>query len=239
MKPNLKTKTGDIYKNQIREILRKTFTKPFRLFSLLSLTLLCFQPTGFGKPPKDIKKSVLSQDVRMGRIAQKTKEVTGTDAHPSLDKKNPKSKPLEPKKKNKNSKTKVVSAEDYLMSQEVAIPNAPTTDGVSIRISLNHQRAWIFQNGELANVSPVTTGKPGHRTPKGKFHVINKHRHWTSTIYKVPMPYFLRLNPGIFGLHQGKIHTNPASHGCIRLPEKQASEFFALASKGTPVWIED
>jgi lipoprotein-anchoring transpeptidase ErfK/SrfK len=135
-------------------------------------------------------------------------------------------------------KVKNVPAEDILMKKVVSTPTAPKNVGTSIRISLADQRAWLFEHGKPVLVSSITPGKKTSPTPKGKFHIINKHRHWTSTIYNVPMPYFLRLNPGYFGLHQGQMKTTPASHGCIRLPQKEASEFFQLAKVGDPVWIE-
>jgi hypothetical protein len=131
-----------------------------------------------------------------------------------------------------------IPPEDILMRKEVETPLAPKIEGTSIRISLTDQRAWLYEDGKPVLVSSITPGKKSSPTPKGKYHIINKHRHWTSTIYHVPMPYFLRLNPGYFGLHQGQMRVAPASHGCIRLPEKEASEFFALAKIGDPVWIE-
>jgi hypothetical protein len=127
--------------------------------------------------------------------------------------------------------------ENYLLKKKVTTPPPPTTKGKSIAIDTTNQRAWLFDNGIEILSSPVTPGKPSSPTPKGKFWVINKHKDWTSTIYHVPMPYFLRLNPGYFGLHEGPMQIYPASHGCIRLPKKQASEFFELTPIGTKVLI--
>lgn len=135
-------------------------------------------------------------------------------------------------------KTKLIPPEDILMEKVVQTPSAPKAEGTSIRINLANQRAWLFKDGKPVLVSSITPGKKSSPTPKGRFHIINKHKQWTSTIYHVPMPYFLRLNPGYFGLHQGAMKVNPASHGCIRLPQKEASEFFALAKIGDPVWID-
>jgi lipoprotein-anchoring transpeptidase ErfK/SrfK len=141
-------------------------------------------------------------------------------------------------KKKKNPLDTSSKTEAYIMSKEVPTPPAPTKEGASIRVDRANMRAWLYQDGEMVLVSPVTPGKPGSSTPAGKFHVINKHRHWTSTIYHVPMPFFLRLNPGYFGLHEGPMRPYPASHGCIRLPRKEAEMFFNRTKIGTPVWIE-
>ena len=50
------------------------------------------------------------------------------------------------------------------------------------------------------------------------------------------MPYFLRIHGGI-GMHAGYLPGYPASHGCIRLSEKMAVQFFKNAAVGTPVEI--
>jgi lipoprotein-anchoring transpeptidase ErfK/SrfK len=149
-----------------------------------------------------------------------------------------------PKKKyptmRKNGKTyQVIPAADMLMRKEVTPPPAPNTGNPAIIISLNDQRAWLYKDGLLAHTSATCTGKPGHKTPTGTFHVIAKHRDWISTIYGVPMPHFLRLNAvnGMVGLHAGAIALTPASHGCIRLPADMAKTFFETTPVGTKVTI--
>jgi len=127
---------------------------------------------------------------------------------------------------------------DWSAPQTLPIPEAPQAEGICIRISLANQCAWLYQDGKVINSTKVCTGKAGSRTPTGRFHVINKHRYWTSTIYHVAMPYFLRLDPGYFGLHEGHMAGRPASHGCIRLPKTKAAEFFPVVPVGTIVLIE-
>ena len=51
-----------------------------------------------------------------------------------------------------------------------------------------------------------------------------------------PMPYFMRIVSGT-GLHAGYLPGYPASHGCIRMPEFMAEDFFRSVSVGTPVTI--
>jgi len=51
-----------------------------------------------------------------------------------------------------------------------------------------------------------------------------------------PMPYYMQIAPG-FGLHAGYLPGYPASHGCIRMPEFMAENFFRSVSTGTPVTI--
>ncbi len=137
-----------------------------------------------------------------------------------------------------------------------------------IEISLGSQQAYFYKGGQLVTTSPVSTGKPGFRTPKGSFKISQKLRVHRSNLYgqyvnrstgavvnddadvrKDPkpkgakfvgavMPYWMRVNGGI-GMHQGYTPGYPASHGCIRLPAQMAQLFYANAPVGTPVRITD
>lgn len=137
-------------------------------------------------------------------------------------------------------KVRLVPAWEVLMEKAVPVPPAPSCRGTAILVNTHHQRAWLYQNGIHVETTPTCTGKPGYETPSGTYQVISKHRHWVSTIYGVPMPYFLRLNcaGGRIGLHQGNVLMNPASHGCIRLPEAKASAFFEATPVGSTVVVE-
>jgi len=117
-------------------------------------------------------------------------------------------------------------------------PPAPFQEGICILISIRDQHCWLYKDGKSISSSPVSTGKRGKETPQGDFYIINKHKDWVSTIYHRPMPYFLRLNPGDFGLHQGVLGSKPSSNGCIRLPEGLAQTFFEFCPIGTKVRIE-
>jgi hypothetical protein len=136
---------------------------------------------------------------------------------------------------------KVIPNEDILMREFVPAPVPPSSQGVSIRVDTGKKRAWLYSDGELALTSAICSGKAGHETPTGSFRVVSKHRDWVSTIYHVPMPYFIRLNAdgGRVGLHSGAIALEPASRGCIRLPRKMAEAFFARAPVGARVVVTD
>mgnify|MGYP003293025453 CR=1 FL=1 len=51
-----------------------------------------------------------------------------------------------------------------------------------------------------------------------------------------PMSYFMRFD-GATGMHAGYLPGYPASHGCVRLPEKSAIIFFNAVEIGTPVHV--
>ena len=134
-----------------------------------------------------------------------------------------------------------------------------------IVIDLDQQRAYFYKGDQLVGVSIVSTGREGYDTPPGEFRITDKDREHVSSLYgdyvdqsgqvvmrnmeadKDPrplgtvfrgaaMPYFLRIHGGI-GMHSGYLPGYPASHGCIRLPEKMAVQFFKNAAIGTPVQI--
>ncbi len=73
--------------------------------------------------------------------------------------------------------------------------------------------------------------------PTGRFVITDKHRDHKSTIYKVPMPFFMRLNCRDFGMHEGNLPGYPASHGCIRLPGDTARRLYHDIPIGTLVTI--
>ena len=135
----------------------------------------------------------------------------------------------------------------------------------SVKISLGEQRAYFYKGGQLVGVSQLSTGREGLGTPSGSFSIIQKDKDHVSSQYgdyvdsadnvvvpnvdvgkdpKPPgtrfkgaaMPYFMRIVGGI-GMHAGYLPGYPASHGCIRMPEFMAENFFKSVSTGTPVTI--
>src|SRR5690242_9268694 len=135
----------------------------------------------------------------------------------------------------------------------------------SIKISLSEQRAYFYKGGVLVGVSQLSTGREGKNTSPGKYRVIGKDLNHASSLYgdyvdaagnvvmpnielgkdpKPPgshykgasMPYYMQISPG-FGLHAGYLPGYPASHGCIRMPEFMAEDFYKSVSVGTPVTI--
>jgi lipoprotein-anchoring transpeptidase ErfK/SrfK len=135
----------------------------------------------------------------------------------------------------------------------------------SVRISLGAQRAYFYKSGVLVGVSQLSTGQEGLNTPYGQFKIIQKDKDHVSNLFGdyvdsagnvvvpnidvtkdpkppgthfrgTPMPYFMRIVSGT-GMHAGYLPGYPASHGCIRMPEFMAENFFKSVSVGTPVTI--
>ena len=110
---------------------------------------------------------------------------------------------------------------------------------VKVTIYLSRQRATLYKNGEVVRGSTVSTGRKGNRTPTGKYVITDKQASWISSIYKVPMPFFMRLSCKEIGMHQGVCPGYPASHGCIRMPAGEVRAFFAAMQIGDQVDIVD
>jgi lipoprotein-anchoring transpeptidase ErfK/SrfK len=135
----------------------------------------------------------------------------------------------------------------------------------SIKIKLGEQKAYFYKGGQLVGISQLSTGREGMGTTTGSFKIIQKDQNHVSSQYGdyvdsadnvvvanvdvgkdpkppgthfkgAPMPYFMRIVGGT-GMHAGYLPGYPASHGCIRMPEFMAENFFRSVSVGTPVTV--
>ena len=128
----------------------------------------------------------------------------------------------------------------------------------SIVVSLRAQEAYLHRAGHTTASSRISSGREGYRTPVGRFQVIRKDEDHRSSIYGdyvddsghvvkanvdsrrdrkpphshfvgAPMPYFIEFSPG-YGLHQGYLPGEPASHGCIRMPFGKRASFITRST---------
>lgn len=104
-------------------------------------------------------------------------------------------------------------------------------------VDLSQQRAVLRRFGQVIDTTKVSTGREGYETPSGRYVITDKHKQWTSNVYHVQMPWFMRLNCSAIGLHSGYVTGEPASHGCIRLPPDRARKWFGLMEVGDEVQI--
>ncbi|MBV8815291.1 MAG: L,D-transpeptidase family protein [Verrucomicrobia bacterium] len=109
----------------------------------------------------------------------------------------------------------------------------------NIVVELDRQEVVLYKDGIPVVSGSISTGKPGYDTPPGHYLVTDKIRLQRSTIYKVKMPYFLRLSFSEYGIHLGVNPGRPASHGCIRIGKASvARSVFERTPIGTLVTIE-
>jgi lipoprotein-anchoring transpeptidase ErfK/SrfK len=119
-------------------------------------------------------------------------------------------------------------------------PERSPAGPVEIVVSIPQQVAYIYRGGLLIGLTTVSTGRPGHETPTGRFPILEKHREHYSSLYNdAPMPFMQRLTMGGIALHAGQIPGHPASHGCVRLPLDFARILFGVTQIGATVHIID
>ena len=134
----------------------------------------------------------------------------------------------------------------------------------AVVINLTEQTAYLLEDGRVAFISPIASGREGRDTPTGSFRIISKDLNHQSRSYGLvsdshgrivnpnatpgsrvppgchyipaPMPYFMEFRSCV-GMHAGYLPGYPASHGCVRMPRDLAAEFFARVRVGTPVKV--
>ncbi|MGE5261541.1 MAG: L,D-transpeptidase [Actinomycetota bacterium] len=115
----------------------------------------------------------------------------------------------------------------------VAVPSLAEA-GIVARINLSTQRMNVFVDGVPRYNWPVSTARPGYRTPTGTFRPTAVVRYHASTIYSgSPMPYsiFFLRGYAIHGSYETKYLGRPASHGCVRLHPANAAVLYSLVKQ--------
>ena len=153
------------------------------------------------------------------------------------------------------------------ISTNNAILQQVTPDNAHVIVSLTKQRAYLMTGDEIAIDSPISSGKRGHTTPNGSFTVLEKDKDHHSSLYGdykdasgrtvrggvsaridsapsgthfvgASMKWFMRLTGEGVGMHVGILPGYAASHGCIRMPEPAAAQFYSHVKVGTPVRVD-
>ena len=112
--------------------------------------------------------------------------------------------------------------------------------GTRVVVDIGAQRAYLLRGGQIAFETPISSGQGRTWTPRGSFTITEKVRSGKiSTIYKCPLPGWMRIGNTKVGMHEGQLPGYPASHGCVRMPIESAHFIFDHAPVGTPVQIVD
>jgi lipoprotein-anchoring transpeptidase ErfK/SrfK len=141
-------------------------------------------------------------------------------------------------------------------------PSAPSQR--IVKVSLEGRAVYVMEGARPLLVMPTCSGRPGHLTPTGVFHVTGKATRRRSRQYGFwvkdgqavegtkaggppsrapgwkfvgyPMPFWVGFSPG-YGFHEGYLWSTPRTHGCLHLTGRDAERFFALIDRGTPISI--
>jgi hypothetical protein len=115
----------------------------------------------------------------------------------------------------------------------------PLAPHYSIHVRLASQTLTLYKDGLALVRGRISTGRRGFDTPPGRYLVTDKERTRYSSLYNVPMPYFLRLSFSEYGIHEGYVPGRPVSHGCIRVAGGAvARTIFKRTPIGTLVTVE-
>lgn len=124
-----------------------------------------------------------------------------------------------------------------IQPQIESVAPAPTSP-LTMIISLNKQRLYVYDANGFVTTSRVSTGMPGFDTPKGIYSIIQKKEEHVSNIYEgASMPYMQRLLQTGIAMHAGVVPGYPASHGCIRLPFSFAPKLFQMTTMNERVIV--
>ncbi len=101
---------------------------------------------------------------------------------------------------------------------------------------------YVYVDGQLEYVWPVSTAAGGYTTPNGVYHPTGfDPYHRSKRYHNSPMPYSIFFNGGyaIHGSYDVRHLGYPASHGCIRLHPEHAGELYDLVrgSNGTRIIV--
>ena len=146
----------------------------------------------------------------------------------------------------------------------VSVGSSALAADKEVIINLSQQAAYLLQDHQIVLQSPISSGRDGWLTPRGRFRVLAKDvNHKSGSFGRVvdaygrtfnsnatassyvppggrylpaPMPYFIEFAPKV-GMHAGYLPGVPASHGCVRMPRDLAAQFFAAIPVGTPVYV--
>jgi hypothetical protein len=104
---------------------------------------------------------------------------------------------------------------------------------VQIHVDLTTQTMRVSSREGYFNW-PVSTGRPGHRTPTGVYRPQRMYVSWYSRKFDdAPMPHaiFFRGGYAIHGTYETAGLGHVASHGCIRLAPRNAALLFEMVKR--------
>ena len=113
----------------------------------------------------------------------------------------------------------------------LTLASGASASAVLVKIDLSAQTMRVNVDGRPHYSWPVSTARPGYRTPTGTFHPIRLERTWYSIRYDgAPMPHSIFFHGGyaIHGTTEIRNLGRPASHGCVRLHPDNARRLFDL-----------
>jgi lipoprotein-anchoring transpeptidase ErfK/SrfK len=105
-------------------------------------------------------------------------------------------------------------------------------------VALGEQQLTVYNHDGVVTRSQISSGMPGHETPRGIFTILARELMHHSNLYSnAPMPFMQRVTWSGVAMHTGVVPGHPASHGCVRLPASFAPRLWGLTRIGERVVI--
>lgn len=107
----------------------------------------------------------------------------------------------------------------------------------ALEVDLDRQVLLVVEHGTVRRALHASTAAPPYTTPPGRFIVIRRARKSWSRRYHVWLRDALYFYRG-WAIHGFRsVPEKPATHGCIRIPLRDARFVFERTPVGTPVFI--
>jgi lipoprotein-anchoring transpeptidase ErfK/SrfK len=102
----------------------------------------------------------------------------------------------------------------------------------------------LYQNGQLIDTWPISTGRPGDNTPNGTYLTIDKGNpvDMIGPGYNIEVPWSVRFTWSGDYLHDaywsvGEQGFTNVSHGCVNMPPADAEIYYKMEVPGDPVTV--
>lgn len=153
-----------------------------------------------------------------------------------------------------SSNTKVLLAQETPLTT-TNIPSDTNTQITRLEISLSRRQVTSYQNNKPIKTYPVAVGKAGWETPKGSFKVMQMRQNpkWINPLTGEAILGGDPENPlgrrwigfwtdgknwiGLHGTPDPSSVGKAASHGCVRMHNKDIEELFTKVRPGIPVTV--
>ncbi|TDU06106.1 L,D-transpeptidase-like protein [Streptomyces sp. 846.5] len=125
-------------------------------------------------------------------------------------------------------------------ARPVVAGRCPTTMGRIACVDLTRQRMWVQVGSRVVfGPVPIRSGRRGHVTRTGLWHVFWRDAHHRSSLYGyVAMPYsqFFSGGEAFHGVFES-IAAPPGSHGCVNLNNHDARALWGVLRLHDPVAV--
>jgi len=154
--------------------------------------------------------------------------------------------------------SKLPTPEELLRPIPSELEELETENSLRLKIQLRQRRVTLFRGTKAVKTYPIAVGRPGWETPTGTFKVqqMFKNPTWVHPLRKgVVIPGGDPENPlgrywigfwtdgknwiGFHGTPNPRSVGTAASHGCIRMYNKDIEELFKQVNLGTEVTVVD